>query len=154
MHAELLQYGELLGYHMWEVMRKCQVVQGSERHEQTNLFSTSELHTYSLRIASDKDAPLTLVRFNDGRAEESSSLSFPDKRWADLAHLSAKIFDRAMLQTHVRPLTLRTMGHSAWIKTAIADLESQAHANYAATARSVYSWARLQWSALIRQARA
>lgn len=34
MHAELLRYGELISCHLQEVMR--QIVQGSERHEQTN----------------------------------------------------------------------------------------------------------------------
>lgn len=39
MHAEFLQYGELLDCHLWKVMRLCQVVQGSERRDSlTNLL--------------------------------------------------------------------------------------------------------------------
>src|ERR1700733_775372 len=39
-----------------------------------------------------------------------------------------------MPRTHVRPSTLRTMDHNAWIKAAITDL----NVNYASTARSVF----------------
>lgn len=69
------------------------MMQGSDRHGQTNRLSMSELHTYSPKILVTKDGLPTLAKIRTMGREASSRLSFPDKRWVDLAHLSVEIFD-------------------------------------------------------------
>jgi hypothetical protein len=76
------QYDELLDCHLWKVMKLCQVVQCSKRHDNLTTISGSLARVNRMHIGypvdnADKGATLGVNRFNDEREEENSAFPLP-----------------------------------------------------------------------------